>query len=33
MTEAIISFDHISRIYAVGRMEVPALADVSLEVH
>ncbi len=32
-TDAIISLDHVSRIYAMGRMEVPALADVSLEVH
>ena len=32
MSEAIISLDHVSRIYAMGHMEVPALADVSLEV-
>ena len=32
MTEAIISLDHVSRIYDMGHMEVPALADVSLEV-
>ena len=33
MTEAIISLDHVSRTYDMGRLEVPALADVSLEVH
>jgi len=33
MSEAIISLDHISRVYDMGRMQVPALADVSLEVH
>ena len=32
MNEAIISLDHVSRIYSMGRLEVPALADVSLEV-
>src|SRR5258705_2553157 len=32
-SDAIISLDHVSRVYAMGRMEVPALADVSLEVH
>ena len=32
MTEAIISLDNVSRIYSMGRLEVPALADVSLEV-
>jgi NitT/TauT family transport system ATP-binding protein len=32
MTEAIISLDRVSRIYSMGRLEVPALADVSLEV-
>jgi putative ABC transport system ATP-binding protein len=30
--EAIISFDHISRIYDMGHVEVPALDDVSLQV-
>jgi putative ABC transport system ATP-binding protein len=30
---AIISLDNVSRTYAMGRMEVPALADVSLDVH
>ena len=33
MTEAIISLDHVSRVYDMGHMEVPALDDVSLEVH
>ncbi|MEO8571909.1 MAG: ABC transporter ATP-binding protein [Chloroflexota bacterium] len=33
MRGAIISFDNVSRTYQMGRMEVPALADVSLEVH
>ena len=33
MSEAIISLDHVSRTYSMGRMEVPALADVSLEIH
>ena len=28
----IISLDHVSRTYSMGRMEVPALADVSLVV-
>ena len=32
MTEAIISLDSVSRIYDMGHLEVPALADVSLEV-
>ena len=32
MTEAIISLDNVSRIYSMGSLEVPALADVSLEV-
>src|SRR6476660_9431035 len=32
-SDAIISLDHVSRVYAMGRMEVPALADVSIEVH
>jgi len=32
MSETIISFDRVSRIYAMGRLEVPALADVSLAV-
>lgn len=30
--DAIVSLDHVSRIYSMGRMEVPALADVSLTV-
>jgi putative ABC transport system ATP-binding protein len=29
---AIISLEHVSRTYDMGRMEVPALADVSLQV-
>ncbi len=33
MSESIISLDHVSRIYDMGHMEVPALVDVSLEVH
>jgi putative ABC transport system ATP-binding protein len=33
MSEAIISLDHVSRVYDMGRMQVPALSDVSLEVH
>ena len=33
MTEPIISLDRVSRTYQMGHMEVPALADVSLEVH
>ncbi len=33
MTDAIISLDHVSRIYQMGHIEVPALLDVSLEVH
>ena len=32
IVEAIISFDHISRIYDMGHVEVPALDDVSLRV-
>src|SRR6187397_440831 len=32
MNEAIISLDHVSRTYTMGRLEVPALADVTLEV-
>ena len=32
MSEAIISLDHVSRIYDMGHVEVPALDDVSLEV-
>jgi putative ABC transport system ATP-binding protein len=31
--DAIISLDQVSRIYSMGRMEVPALVDVSLTVH
>ena len=30
MNDAIISLDHVSRIYSMGQLEVPALADVSL---
>ncbi|MBI2776282.1 MAG: ABC transporter ATP-binding protein [Chloroflexi bacterium] len=33
MPNPIVSLDHVSRVYAMGRMEVPALADVSLTVH
>jgi len=33
MAEALISLDHVSRVYSMGHMEVPALMDVSLEVH
>jgi putative ABC transport system ATP-binding protein len=33
MTEALISLDHVSRVYDMGHVEVPALMDVSLEVH
>ncbi len=33
MLDAIISLDQVSRIYSMGRMEVPALVDVSLTVH
>ncbi len=33
MSEPIIHFDHVSRIYTMGHMEVPALLDVSLDVH
>jgi len=33
MTDALISLDHVSRIYSMGHMEVPALVDVSLEIH
>ena len=33
MTEPIIALDHVSRIYDMGRLQVPALSDVSLEVH
>ena len=32
MSDAIIALDHVSRTYAMGNVEVPALADVSLEV-
>jgi putative ABC transport system ATP-binding protein len=31
--DAIISLDHVSRVYAMGHMEVPALLDVSLQIH
>jgi putative ABC transport system ATP-binding protein len=33
MTDALISLDHVSRVYSMGHMEVPALIDISLEVH
>ncbi len=33
MHEPIISLDRVSRTYQMGHVEVPALADVSLEVH
>ena len=33
MADAIISLDHVSRVYMMGQIEVPALLDVSLEVH
>ena len=33
MTQPIIDLDRVSRIYQMGHMEVPALADVSLQVH
>jgi len=33
MPPAIIALDHVSRVYDMGRMQVPALADVSLRVH
>jgi putative ABC transport system ATP-binding protein len=33
MPAAIISLDNVSRTYSMGRMEVPALAEVSLEVY
>jgi putative ABC transport system ATP-binding protein len=33
MSEPIISLDRVSRIYDMGHVEVPALDDVSLEVH
>jgi len=33
MTDALISLDHVSRTYSMGHLEVPALVDISLEVH
>jgi len=33
MIESIISLDNVSRVYDMGHMQVPALIDVSLEVH
>ncbi len=33
MTHPIIDLDRVSRTYQMGHMEVPALADVSLQVH
>jgi putative ABC transport system ATP-binding protein len=32
MDDAIISLDHVSRVYSMGHVEVPALVDVSLKV-
>ena len=32
MSDAIIAFDHVSRVYDMGHVQVPALADVSLAV-
>jgi len=32
MPDPIISLDQVSRVYSMGRMEVPALVDVSLQV-
>ncbi len=33
MTQPIIDLDRVSRTYQMGHMEVPALAEVSLQVH
>jgi putative ABC transport system ATP-binding protein len=33
VSAALISLDHVSRVYDMGHVEVPALVDVSLEVH
>ncbi len=33
MTQPIIDFDRVSRTYQMGHMDVPALAEVSLQVH
>jgi putative ABC transport system ATP-binding protein len=33
MTTPIISLERVSRVYAMGRVSVPALDDVSLDVH
>jgi putative ABC transport system ATP-binding protein len=33
MTQPIIHLDRVSRTYQMGHMDVPALADVTLEVH
>jgi putative ABC transport system ATP-binding protein len=33
MLDPIISLDQVSRVYSMGRLEVPALVDVSLDVH
>jgi putative ABC transport system ATP-binding protein len=33
MTQPIIDLDRVSRTYQMGHVEVPALADVSLQVH
>jgi ABC-type lipoprotein export system ATPase subunit len=30
--DSLLSLDHVSRVYAMGRMEVAALTDVSLDV-
>ena len=32
LTDAIISLDHVSRVYDMGHVQVPALADVSMQV-
>jgi putative ABC transport system ATP-binding protein len=32
MSDPIIALDHVSRVYDMGRMQVPALSDVSLRV-
>jgi putative ABC transport system ATP-binding protein len=33
MTTPLISLDRVSRVYRMGPVEVPALADVSLDIH
>jgi putative ABC transport system ATP-binding protein len=32
LADSLLSLDHVSRVYAMGRMEVAALSDVSLDV-